>query len=435
MRSLAVIGTGISGLGVAHLLRDRFDLTVYEQNGYAGGHTHTVLVDEDGRKLPVDTGFMVYNEVTYPNLTRLFRELQVETKPTDMSFSVQHLPAAVEYNGCSFNQIFGQRRNVLRPRFWRMLLSIGRFNEEAVAALGDPRNSELTLKRWVSERGYSREFMELYLVPMSSAVWSTPPELMEEFPATTLIRFWHNHGFLGMHTHHPWRTVVDGARSYVSRITGPLGNRVQTGRRVVRVSRSESPGRVRVTCEDGRWEDYDKVVLACHGDQALRLLADPTGLERRLLGEFKYQKNDVLLHTDDSVMPRRKRCWASWNYHVDRDGSGRIRPSTHYWMNRLQGVSDRRDYFVSLNAGHLVDGSRVLRRLEYEHPLFSLGAIRAQSELPGLNRLGPDQTTFYCGAWFRYGFHEDGLTSALECARAIAGEEIWEGAPGWASHL
>ena len=434
MKTLAVIGTGISGLGVAHLLKERFDMTVYEQNGYAGGHTHTVLVDEGGRKLPVDTGFMVYNEVTYPNLTRLFRELEVETKPTDMSFSVQHLPARMEYNGCSFNQIFGQRRNVFRPKFWRMLLSIGRFNAEAVAALGDPRNADLTLKEWVRERGYTPEFMELYLVPMSSAVWSTPPELMEEFPATTLIRFWHNHGFLGMHTHHPWRTVVNGARSYVSRITGPLGNRLQVGRRAARVSRSEVPGKVRVTCEDGHQADYDKVVLACHGDQALRLLSDPTPDEARLLGEFKYQKNSVLLHSDESVMPRRRRCWASWNYRLDGKEEGGILPSTHYWMNRLQGVSDRRNYFVSLNAGHLVNEKKVLRRLEYEHPLFNLGAIRAQAELPGLNRIGPDQTTYYSGAWFRYGFHEDGLTSALECARAISGEELWEGAPGWAAH-
>jgi predicted NAD/FAD-binding protein len=434
MKSLAIIGSGISGLGVAYFLRERFDLTLFEQNGYAGGHTNTVLVNEGGRRLPVDTGFMVYNEVTYPNLTRLFKELDVATKPTDMSFSVQQRSLGLEYNGCSLNQIFGQRRNLLSPRFWRMLLSIGRFNQEAVAALSDPACAGLTLAQFVKERGYSREFMELYLVPMSSAVWSTPPELMEEFPATTLIRFWHNHGFLGMHTHHPWRTVVDGARSYVARIAGPLGNRVQLQRRVIRVSRNEVAGRVRVYCDDGWKQDYDKVVFACHGDQALRLLADPTEDESRLLGQFRYQPNSVLLHLDASVMPRTRRCWASWNYRIDTASDGRTLPTTHYWMNRLQGVSEEREYFVSLNAPHLVAEDKILKRIEYEHPLFDLGAVKAQAELPGLNLVSPDQSTYYCGAWFKYGFHEDGFTSALECARAVTGENLWEGAEGWRNH-
>ena len=426
MKSIAIIGTGISGLGAAYFLRDRFDLTVYEQNAYAGGHTNTVAVEEHARVLPVDTGFMVYNEVTYPNLTRLFRELDVATKPTSMSFSVQHRPSGLEYNGTSLNHLFGQRRNLLNPRFWRMLQRINRFNSEAVAALEDPSCASITLRQFVEQRGYGDDFLNLYLVPMSSAVWSTPPELMLEFPATTLIRFWHNHGFLGLHTQHPWRTVVDGARSYVAKITGPLGDRLRLGRRVLRVSRSENPGRVRVHASDGTWADYDKVVMACHSDQALGLLSDPTERETRLLRLFAYQPNTVLLHTDRSVMPRTRRCWASWNYRIDQGADGRLLPATHYWMNSLQGVSEENDYFVSLNSEHRVAPDKILRRIEYEHPLFNLEAVAAQRELPGLNRLGPDQTTYYCGAWFKYGFHEDGFTSALECARALTGEPLWQ---------
>jgi len=421
--TLAIIGTGIAGLGCAHFLQDRFDLTLYEQNDYAGGHTHTIVVEEDGRKVPIDTGFMVFNHVTYPNLTRLFRELRVETKPTLMSFSVQHQPTDLEYNGGSLNLLFGQRRNLLRPRFWRMLVAINRFNAEAVPALAEEKWSRYTLGEYVAERGYGADMLDFYLVPMSSAVWSTPPELMHEFPAMTLLRFWHNHGFLGLHTQHPWFTVSNGARSYVEKITAPFRDRVQLRRKAARVVRAG--GKARVTSGDGSVREFDKVILACHGDQALGLLADPTELESRLLRPFKYQPNTATLHTEASVMPRNRRCWASWNYRIEAGPDGRTLPTTHYWMNSLQGVSRRVNYFVSLNCHDRIPAEKVLRRIEYEHPLFDLAAIAAQKELPQLNRLSPAQTTYYAGAWFKYGFHEDGFTSALECARAVTGEPIW----------
>jgi len=425
VKKLAVIGTGISGMGAAYLLRDRFAITLCDKNDYVGGHTCTVTVCEDGRDLPVDTGFMVYNEVTYPNLTRLFHELDVATKPTSMSFSVQHRPSGIEYNGGSLNLLFGQRANLWNPRFWRMLLQINRFNDEAVAVLDDPNSEGLTLAEFAAQRGYGRDFLDLYLVPMAGAVWSTPPERMLQFPACTLIRFWHNHGFLGLHTQHPWRTVVDGTRSYVSKLIAKLQASVRLERAAVRVDRSAVQGMARITFADGSVEDFDKVILACHGDQALALLADPSDLETRLLSCFKYQSNDVTLHTDASVMPRTRRCWASWNYRMERAADGSLAPTTHYWMNSLQGVSDKQQYFVSLNAQEFIAPGKILRRIQSEHPLFDVAAVAAQRELPDLNRLSPDQTTHYCGAWFKYGFHEDGFTSGLECARSVAGEDLW----------
>ena len=425
MKTLAIIGTGIAGLGAAHFLHKRFDLTLYEQNDYIGGHTNTITVAEGARRVPIDTGFMVYNDVTYPNLTRLFRELDVATMPTSMSFSVQHLPTGLEYNGTSLNLLFGQRRNLLRPRFWRLLMAINRFNSEAIAALEDPTYASATLREYVDARGYGEDLLNLYLIPMSSAVWSTPPLLMLEFPATTLLRFWHNHGFLGLHTQHPWRTVVDGSKSYVKKIIEPFQDRVSLGRKAVRVSRTEAGnGKVTVTSSDGSSSEFDKVILACHGDQALALLADPTEQETRLLREFKYQPNTATLHTDSSVMPRTPRCWASWNYRLEENPEGQLLPTIHYWMNSLQAVSRKENYFVSLNAHESIAPDKVLRRIEYEHPLFNCAAVSAQKELPQLNA-SADARTFFCGAWFKYGFHEDGFTSGLECARAITGEPIW----------
>jgi predicted NAD/FAD-binding protein len=381
------------------------------------------VVEEGGRAVPIDTGFMVFNHVTYPNLTRLFCELGVETKPTEMSFSVQHVPANLEYNGGSLNLLFGQRRNLLNVRHWRMLAQINRFNAEAVAALDDPRFASLNLRDYVAARGYGDDMLERYLVPMSSAVWSTPPDQMREFPAVTLLRFWHNHGFLGLHTQHPWFTVTNGARSYVAKMSAPFRDRVLLGNTAAKVKREG--GRVKVTSADGTARTFDKVILACHGDQALALLGDPTEMESRLLREFRYQPNTATLHTDTAFMPRTRRCWASWNYRIDATPGGQTQATTHYWMNSLQGVSDRENYFVSLNCHDRIAPERVLRRIDYEHPIFTLGAIAAQRELPQLNRLGADQTTYYAGAWFKYGFHEDGFTSGLECARAITGERLW----------
>ncbi len=418
---LAIVGTGIAGLGCAWFLRDRFDLTLFERADYAGGHTHTVDIDARGERVQFDTGFMVFNRVTYPNLCRLFDELAVPVKPTKMSFSVQHLPAGIEFCGSGVNGLFAQRANVLRPRFWDLLYAVDRFNGDAVAALHEPRWSGLTVGEYVRERGYGRDFLDLYLVPMSSAVWSTPPDRMLEFPVTTLLRFFHNHGFLGLHTQHPWWTVDGGAREYVRRLWPRLGARARLNAPVVRVAR-EAAGGACVTTEDGVTERFDKVILAAHADQSLALLADADAEERRILSEFRYQPNLATVHTDESVMPRNRLAWSSWNYRMAPTGEGTIQPQTVYWMNELQGVSQRVNYFVSINGAESVRPEHVIRQIPYEHPLFSLGAIGAQRKLPGLNRRSPAQAVYFAGSYFRYGFHEDAFTSALDCARAVSGD-------------
>lgn len=420
---IAIIGTGIAGLGCAHLLHGQCDLTLFEQNNYAGGHTNTVMVNEGGRELPVDTGFMVFNQVTYPLLTRLFRELGVETRRTSMSFSVRHDATGIEYNGRDLGTIFGQRGNLLSPRFWRFILGINRFNRETAAALDDPRYARMTLSEYVSARGYGRDFLDLYLVPMGSAVWSTAPDRMLEFPALTLMRFWHNHGFLGLKTRHPWWTVAGGAHSYVRKLTAPFRDRIRLQSPVGRVERTA--GGVTVYPHDSQPERFEKVILASHADQSLRMLSDPGPLERDLLSRFQYQANQATLHTDDRFMPRTRRCWASWNHHIARRPGGGIRPSTHYWMNSLQGVSDRVNYFVSLNADEEIAREKVIRRISYEHPLFDLEAIDAQARLPELNRISRDQTTYFCGSYFRHGFHEDAFGSAVALCRDLLGKEPW----------
>lgn len=421
MKTTAIIGTGIAGLGCAHFLQRHTNLTLYEKNDYAGGHTNTISVPENGRPVAIDTGFMVFNEVTYPNLTRLFRELSVAVKPTSMSFSVQHLVTGLEFCGTSVNHLFAQRKNLFRPRFWRMIWQINRFNSEAVQALSAPAYQNHTLGQYVRERHYGDDFLNFYLVPMSSAVWSTPPELMLDFPAVTLLRFFHNHGFLGLHTQHPWLTVVNGAKSYVEKITAPFRDRIKLRRGATSVRREA--GGVKVTDVFGKTETYDQVIFASHADETLKMLSDADDLERRLLGEFKYQPNSALLHTDASVMPRSRLAWSSWNYRIDRTADGKISPSTIYWMNSLQGVSDRQDYFVSINGENSVNPSTVLKRIQYEHPLFSLGAIRAQAELPKLNQRM--NNVYFCGSYFRYGFHEDAFTSSLDLCRLLTRERLW----------
>jgi predicted NAD/FAD-binding protein len=426
MTRLAIVGTGIAGLGCAHFLHRHFDLTIFEQNSYAGGHSNTVLVDEPvtGRRLPVDTGFMVFNRVTYPLLNRLFDLLGVESKPTRMSFSVRHAGSGLEFNGTSLNHLFAQRRNLLSPRFYRMLGAINRFNREAVEALADPGNQELTLGEYVQRRGYGRDFLDLYLAPMSSAVWSTPPELMESFPAVTLLRFFHNHGFLGLDTQHPWFTVVGGSRAYVEKLTAPWRDRIHLGNAAVRVARTGAG--VQVTLSSGEVRVFDRVILAGHADQALSLLSDPRPDESRLLSEFKYQANTATLHTDRSVMPRTPLAWASWNYEINRGAAGESSTATHYWMNSLQGVSDRQDYFVSINRPAAIDPARVIRTIEYDHPLFNLGALRAQAGLPRMNAAAAGTTeTYYAGSYFRYGFHEDALLSAAALSEQLLGRDPW----------
>jgi predicted NAD/FAD-binding protein len=420
MQTIAIIGTGITGMACAHFLQHRYRLTLYEKSDYVGGHSNTVSVEEQRGPVPIDTGFMTYNEVTYPNLTRLFRELGVASRASSMSFSVQHLPRKLEFCGSSVNHLFGQRRNLFKPQFWGMLLQINRFNREAAAAIEAPGTRSLSLGEYVSERNYGQPFLNYYLLPMSCAVWSSPPDRMLQFPALTLLRFFHNHGFLGLHTQHPWRSVLGGARAYVGKLIAPFRDRIFLGRGAVAVRRRD--GQVDVTDASGHTARYDHAILACHADQALRLLSDADDEEHAVLGQFKYQPNTALLHTDERVMPRTARCWSSWNYRVERDADGRLAPSTVYWINRLQGIDAQRNYFVSINGEDTLQPQQVLQRIYYEHPLFDDAAIRAQQRLPGLNlrRSG----VYLCGSYFRYGFHEDALSSAVQLSRLLV-EDAW----------
>jgi predicted NAD/FAD-binding protein len=421
--SIAIVGSGISGMACAHFLSRDHDIALFEKDARLGGHSHTISVEEGSRQIPIDTGFMVYNEVTYPLLARLFRELEVATKPTSMSFSVQHVAENLEFNGGSLNLLFGQRRNLLRPRYWKVLAQIDRFNRETVRELAAPEYPDMTLGEYVKARDYGNDFLNWYLSPMAAAVWSSPPERIEKFPAQTLMRFWHNHGFLGLDTQHPWRTVCGGSRNYVEKLTAPFADRIVKDAPVRSISRTGSG--VSLLLADGSSRVFDRAVIAAHGDQALEMLADPTALERRWLSNFHSQKITAVVHTDTRFMPRTRRGWASWTYRIDPAAGGAPRPSTHYWMNELQGVSDRENYFVSINppAGPAAD--KIRRRLEYEHPLFDVAAVSAQAELPHLHAAGAETRRHFCGAWQRYGFHEDGLWSAVNVCASIMGKDPW----------
>lgn len=408
---IAIVGTGVAGLGCAWNLRHHARLTLLEKDARPGGHTNTVTVEESGRRLPIDTGFIVFNKVTYPNLCRLFAELEVPIKPSEMSFSVQHLPTGLEYNGMGVNKIFAQRRNFFRPRFHRLLSQIQRFFRVANSLLEGGEAENLTLREFAARHGLGRDFLDLYLVPMSSAVWSTEPSAVLDFPARTLIRFFHNHGFLGVDTHHPWFTVEGGARTYLEKILATVGApRLNAG--VVRVE--EQAGRADVTLASGETLSFDRVVLAGHADHSLAVLAAPDATQRRLLAPFRYQKNHAILHSDARVMPKRRLAWASWNYRVTAAAA-----TTHYWMNALQGVSQTVNYFVSLNSETEIPRDKVLYETTYEHPVFTLDAIRAQDELPSLNTRSPDQRVFFCGSYFKYGFHEDAYTAGLQAAEVL----------------
>lgn len=429
MYSIAIVGSGISGLGAAHFLHRDHGVTLFEQDARVGGHAHTTFASEPGteRALPIDTGFMVFNYQTYPNLCRLFEQFEVPVKKTSMSFAVSHRESGLEFCGSSLNHLFAQRRNLFSPRFIRMLLAVNRFNSDAAQALADPSWGDLPLREYAQRRGYGRDFLEFYLTPMAAAVWSSTPDRILEFPARTLLRFFHNHGFLGLHTQHQWWTVDGGSHEYVNRITVPWRHCIRRGCGV-RSVRRRSDG-VELTLADGSRQKFDRVILATHARDSLALLADPTPGEREVLGAFTYSDNIATLHTDTSVMPRTRLAWSSWNYVIRRAADGIPSTSTVYWMNNLQGVSERENYFVSINGTEAIDPAKVIRTFRYAHPHFSLAAINAQARLPDLNAKAMTTTrTFLAGAWARYGFHEDGLWSAINVAQLLLGRDPWQAA-------
>ncbi|MFC3226710.1 NAD(P)/FAD-dependent oxidoreductase [Marinibaculum pumilum] len=419
-RRIAVIGGGIAGLGAAWLLQQRHEVTLYEREPRLGGHSHTVEAPGgDGRTVPVDTGFIVYNERNYPNLCALFAHLKVPTRPSDMSFSVSVEDGRLEWAGDNLLKLFGQPRNLLRPAFHRMLRDILRFNRDARLALQHGNLEGMSLGRFLAAQGYAPELARDYLLPMGAAIWSAPTAAMAAFPAENFLRFFDNHGLLDMSDRPRWRTVAGGSRSYVDRLAADLGPAVlRTGCAAQRVSRDRN-GAV-VTDRAGDRARYDEVVFACHADEALALLADPDPEEAYSLSAIRFQENEAVLHSDPTLMPRRRRLWSSWNYLSAGAQDGRV--SVSYWMNRLQGIDRRFPLFVTLNPQRPPAAEAQIGRFVYHHPVFDRRACEAQARL---GRLQGQRRTWYCGAWLGYGFHEDGLASAIAVARSFGAAPPW----------
>ena len=419
---IAVIGSGIAGLGAAYLLSRAYDVAVFEKNGYAGGHSNTVdAPTADGGSIPVDTGFIVYNERTYPNLTGLFDHLGVARIRTDMSFAVSADRGRLEYGGSDLGTLFAQKRNILNPRFYLMIRDILRFYKEAPELLADGGCADITLKQFLRRGGYSPAFVDDHLLPMAAAIWSCPVGAMGAFPAASVIRFFDNHGLLRVENRPQWWTVKNGSRAYVERIRAALTRTIATETGVVAVTRQDGGVIIRTT--DGRARRFDHAVLACHGDEAHGLLSDRTPKEAAILSQFVYQKNRAILHGDPRQMPVRRKVWSSWNY-LGNHGAGREekRVSVTYWMNRLQSLDAAPALFVTLNPIEPIAEDRVVAAFDYDHPVFDQGAMGAQRRLPEIQGQGG---VWYCGSYCGHGFHEDGLGAAVAVARAFGVAAPW----------
>ncbi len=407
---IAVIGAGVSGLVVARQLHARHDVTVFEAGDAPGGHSHTFDVACGGRTFAVDTGFVVFNDRTYPEFLRILEDLRVPTQPSDMSFSVRCDRTGVEYGGASLNAVFAQRCNLLRPTFLRLVRDYLRFNRQAPKLL--EADERLTLDDYLRGAGYSRAFRELYLVPMGAAIWSTDPGRFARIPVRSFVRFFHNHGLLAIRGKPTWFSITGGAREYVEALARPFRDRIHTRATVTRVRRARD--HVSVTIDGGGDARFDQVVFATHSDQALQLLDDSSPEEHAVLGAIEYQTNSVVLHTDTSLLPRRRRAWAAWNYYIHPDGGERV--ATTYNMNRLQQLDAPETFCVTLNQDDRIDEAAVIARMTYHHPMFSRAAIAAQRRWTDVNGW---RRTWYAGAYWGHGFHEDGVVSGLRVARAI----------------
>jgi uncharacterized protein len=419
---IAIIGSGISGLASAWLLSKTHDVTLIEANDYVGGHTHTIEVAEGEHKIPVDTGFIVYNEPNYPLLTRLFERLGVATREGDMSFSASIGPGRIEYSGDSLNTLFAQRRNLLNPTFLRMLADMLRFNRRCKQLLDGSGFDGLSLGEFLDRERLGQGFRAHYLLPMAAAIWSCPTRTMMEFPAESLARFFANHGLLNIVDRPLWRTVVGGSHAYVERMLDDIGRERVVMDGVTRVTRRDDGVELRL--DSGAATRFDKLVMACHADQALALLEQPSSDEARLLSRFRYQPNRTYLHTDTALMPKRRRVWAAWNYlAADRtDSSSERAVSVTYWMNRLQGLTSKQDYLVSLNPLRPPTPDHIVAEMSYDHPVFDGAAMAAQRELHSLQ--GRDRIWF-CGSYFGYGFHEDALRAATDAAGLLGADTGW----------
>lgn len=401
-KKIAVIGSGISGLVCGYQLSKReYDVTLYEASDYIGGHTNTSDVEWNGEKSRIDTGFIVFNDRTYPNFINLIEEIGVAYQPTEMSFSVRNDQLDLEYNGNNFNSLFAQRSNLLRPRFWQMLRDIVRFNKDVREAAKDDTN--LTIGQYLQDSGYSAIFKDNYLLPMISAIWSMGLESCLDFPLSFFVRFFENHGLLDIANRPQWYTIIGGSSSYIAPLTSRFQSKILLDTPVRRVERRDNTVLVHT---DSAQEAYDQVILACHGDQALELLQQPTEKEEQVLGQFQFSENQVILHTDTSHLPKRRKAWASWNYRVV--DSAREQTALTYNMNILQRLEKQNTYLVTLNQD--IEEQHVIQRFSYSHPIYTNSMIEAQSQwqaISGIDRI------HYCGAYWFSGFHEDGVSSGL----------------------
>ncbi len=420
MMRIAVVGSGISGLVATYLLQRHHDVVLFEANDYAGGHTHTVRIELPDESHDIDTGFIVFNDWTYPNFIGLLKELDVASQPTTMGFSVHCDCCGLEYAGTTFATLFAQWRNIFRPSHYRMLRDIMRFNHRALQE-GAEWDNRLTLGELLRQGGYSATFAKHYLLPMGAAIWSCPMTTFEQFPARFIAEFYRNHGLFNIVDRPTWHVVRGGSRTYVDRIVSQLHSPPRLKSPVQQITRHED--RVDVHCAAGT-ESFDEVVFACHSDQALRMLEAPTSTEREVLAAFPYGDNIAILHTDEAVLPRRRAVWSSWNYHIRRD---EVRPAVTYHMNILQGISSRRNFLVTLNAEELINPEAVLGKFHYSHPIFTSHRAAAQRRHVELIRT---HRTSYCGAYWGNGFHEDGVVSALRACAAFGVVPEWSNLAG-----
>lgn len=412
---IAVVGTGISGLTTAYLLSQKHDVIVYEAVDRLGGHTATMDINHNGRPYSIDTGFIVFNDWTYPNFQKLLQRLNVQHQPTDMGFSVRCDKTGLEYSGDSLDTLFTQRKNVFSIKHWVMLKDILRFNKQAPIDLAKGGNfNTMTLGTYLSQRNYSSQFIDYYLIPMGAAIWSSSTAAMQQFPLRFFVNFFKNHGLLSVNDRPQWHVIKGGSASYIDPLIEPFKENIQLNTPVVAIRReqSETTKKVIVSTANGKETEYDHVVLACHSDQALPLLADANSFEQDVLGAMSYKMNEVVLHTDETLLPKNKKAWASWNYQIRQDDTGLSNepPALTYNMNILQSIQSPSTFCVTLNHTSAIDPEKIIGVYHYSHPVFSLDTVIAQQRWDEING---HHNTWFCGAYWANGFHEDGVNSAL----------------------
>lgn len=428
-QTIAIIGSGISGLSAAWLLHKKYDVTLYEKNNYLGGHTHTHDVNEEENALAIDSGFIVYNEKNYPNLVGLFNQLSVKTQRTDMSFAFSLDKGSLEYAGTGFKGMFAQLTNIFSPKHWILLKEIVRFNKTAhsqLKFLEEDKSIENSLGDFLKEHNFTEDLQQNYLLPMGAAIWSCPVEIMYKFPAFSFLRFFANHGLIDLKDRPQWRSVIGGSREYINKMMPVLKTELIIKAGAESVERFDS--HVEVLSEKST-NKYDQVIFACHADEALKLLDDASPIEQDILSNFKYQENETYLHTDESLMPKRKKAWCSWNYLAQSNQNGSTNKTIQdtqvtatYWMNKLQKFEADKEYLVTLNPYQAIDPSKVIKKMTYHHPVFDKNALLAQSrlnEIQGINK------SWFCGSYAGYGFHEDGISSSVKVCEELGVIAEW----------